>query len=321
MKRSLIVVALVAGCTKPPVARTPPVDEAALIAAVRAEKTQKIGSAEVAFTVEDPDLLVEGITWDAASGDFYVSSVHEKKILRIGKDGAAHDFIPSGHEGIGGVLGIVVDPRRRSVWAAAGTGVFEFELGSGALRQKIELEGAGHHLNDLVLDQDGRVYLSDAKAGIVYAIDPGGPLEMFVPPGHFQSPQGLAWSADRRALYVADYGKGLARVDRATRAITWLRPESFLKGLDGLVRDGDTLIATQNGVAPPRVVRIHLDGDAARTETLLRNQPGMEEPTLGVLQGGDFVFVGAAQWDSFEPPKGVKPAPPHATPIFRLHLH
>jgi sugar lactone lactonase YvrE len=316
----LVVIALVAGCAKPPAARTQPVDEAALIAAVRAEKTQKIGSAEVAFTVEDPELLVEGIAYEAASGDFYVSSVHEKKIVRIGRDGVAHDFIPSAHEGIGGVLGIAVDARRRSVWAAAGTGVFELELGSGALRQKIELD-AGHHLNDLVLDADGRVYLSDAKTGIVYSIDPGGPLEVFVPPGHFQSPQGLAWSADRRVLYVADYGKGLARVDRATRAVTWLRPESFLKGLDGLVRDGDTLIATQNGVAPPRVVRIYIDGDSARAETLLRNQPGMEEPTLGVLVDGDLVFVGAAQWDSFEPPKGSKPAPPHATPIFRLHLH
>jgi sugar lactone lactonase YvrE len=324
-----------AGCTKPAVAVAHPIDEAAILAKMRAERTRKIGTATVAFTLDDPDLLVEGLAYDAATGDFFVSSVHQRKILRVGKDGRARDFVSSGQDGLCGTLGLAIDPRRRSLWAtssclpeAAGlradergkTGVFELDLATGALKVKIELAQPGHHFNDLIIDADGRLFLADAKGGLIYTVEAGGPLEPWLPPGMLVSPQGLALTPDGKSLYVADYAKGLARIDRATRAVTWLvADDAILKTLDGLQRDADgSLIATQNGIAPPRVVRIRVDGDRARVETLLMNAPGLEEPTLGAIVGPDFVFVGAAQWDAFAPDK---PAPRHATPVYRLRLH
>ncbi len=64
---------------------------------------------EIAFTIAEKDLIPEGITYDAKSKSFFVSSIHKSKIIRIDEQGKAADFIKSGQEGIGQVLGIKVN--------------------------------------------------------------------------------------------------------------------------------------------------------------------------------------------------------------------
>ncbi|MGZ3425679.1 MAG: SMP-30/gluconolactonase/LRE family protein [Polyangia bacterium] len=311
---------------------------AAALARLEAVRTRVVGKAEVRAPRDADDLLVEGLAWDPASGDLFVSSVHRRRILRIGGDGQPRDFVPPGSGGLYGVLGMRVDPKRGLLWATssalpevAGLGTEErghttvhcFELKSGVVRAKLELYDPDHkhHFDDLVLDGDGRAFVSDGFGGAIYVIAPDGTHAAWLPPGALASPQGLAWSADGRTLFAADYGRGLAAIDRDTRAVRWLRADdAVLSGLDGLVldpRDG-ALIATQNGLAPPRVVRLRVEGDRVRSEILLMNAPKMSEPTLGAIIDDAFVFVGNAQWDSFDP-KHARRAEP--TVILRLPLH
>jgi sugar lactone lactonase YvrE len=311
---------------------------AAALGRLEAVRTRVVGRAEVRATLDADDLLVEGLAWDPSSGDLFVSSVHRRRILRIGSDGTPRDFVPPGSNGLYGVLGMRVDAKRGLLWATSSalpevdgltaeerghTTVHCFDLANGAVHAKLELYEPDHkhHFDDLVLDGDGRAYVSDGFGGAIYVIAPDGSHEIWLPPGQLASPQGLAWSADGRTLFAADYGRGLCAIDRATRAVRWLGAgDAVLSGLDGLVldpRDG-TLIATQNGLVPPRVVRLRVEGDRVRSEILLMNAPKMTEPTLGAIVDGAFVFVGNAQWDSFDP-KHAKRAEP--TVVMRLSLH
>jgi sugar lactone lactonase YvrE len=317
-------------------AATPATESRALHRPTEAERTRTIGSVTVVFTIEDAQLLAEGLAYDAATGDFFVSSVHERKIVRVSPDGAVHDFVRPGQDGLLGVLGLAIDPRRRSLWALSSgipesgelgpdekgkAAVLEFDLANGALRERIDLwqPGRPHHFNDLTLDGEGHVYISDAAAGAIHQTGPGEPLEVWLPPGVLKSPQGLAWSEDGRTLFVADYARGLARIDRLSRRVSWLRADdAVLTGMDGLVRDRDgSLIATQNGLQPPRVIRIRVEGERPRVVTLLMNAPLVTEPTLGTIVGDDFVFVANAQWDAFAPGSKMKPRAPT---IVRLRL-
>src|SRR6478735_9644045 len=68
-------------------------------------------------TIPPPDLIPEGLAVDPATGDFYLSSIFHRKIVRFGADGVPHDFIASGQDGTLGVLGIRIDPRDHTVWA------------------------------------------------------------------------------------------------------------------------------------------------------------------------------------------------------------
>ncbi|MDB4969021.1 MAG: SMP-30/gluconolactonase/LRE family protein [Myxococcales bacterium] len=309
----------------------------AALARLEAARHRVVGSAEVRFTLDADDLLVEGLAYDPSSGDFFVSSVHRRRILRLGSDGKPRDFVPPGEGGLYGVLGLRVDPVRKLLWATSSalpevaglgdgerghTAVHCFDLDSGAVHGKIELfeTGQRHHFDDLVLDGDGRAFVSDGFGGAIYAISPEGSHEVWLPAGTLASPQGLAWSADGQTLFAADYGRGLAAIDRRTRAVRWLRgDDATLSGLDGLLldaRDG-SLVATQNGVQPPRVVRLRVDGDRVRSEILLMNAPRLTEPTLGAIVDGAFVFVANAQWDAFDPKHPTAAAP---TVVMRLPL-
>ena len=80
-------------------------------------------------------------------------------------------------------------------------------------------------------------------------------------------------------------------------------PNASLLGVDGLYFVNDrTLVGTQNGTSPNRIIRIRLaPGGLAvsSVETLLANGSGMGDPTLGVVVGKRFYFNGNAQWDLF----------------------
>jgi sugar lactone lactonase YvrE len=310
---------------------------AAALARVAAVRTRAVGHAEVRATVDADDLLIEGLAVDPASGDLFLSSVHRRRILRLGADGTPRDFVPPASEGLFGVLGMRIDGARHLLWAVSSglpevdglgdaerghTTVHCFDLQTGAVRAKLELyeRDHKHHFDDLVLDKDGRAYVSDGFGGAIYAVAPDGSHEIWLGPGTLASPQGLAWSADGRTLYAADYNRGVAAIDRATRAVRWLAAaDATLVGIDGLVLDphDGALVATQNGVVPPRVVRLRVDGERVRSEILLMNAPKMTEPTLGAIVDGAFVFVANAQWDAFDPRHRAHVEP---TVVMRLTL-
>lgn len=302
-----------------------------------ADNRRPRGRARTAFTIPgEAGFLPEGLAYDPVSGAFYVGSVRKRKVLRVDSAGRVDVFVAPAFAGLWSVMGMVADPERRHLWVASAalpetegvdeaeigrSAVFQFDLDSGELVLHYHFP-PGHPprvLGDLVLASSGAVYASDARGSALYTIRPGGDfLEIFVQRGTFASPQGLAMASDEGALYVADYSKGIFRVDVNTREATRLsHPENeTLLGIDGLVRAGDALVAVQNGTNPHRILRLHLDGAGqaiTRVEVLASALPEWDEPTLGVMVGDRFYFVANSQWYRFaadeEPDEGVLQEP------------
>lgn len=297
-----------------------------------------------AFRLKEKDLVTEGIAHDPQSGDFFLSSVHKRKIVRVGRDGAARDFVREGQDGLWSVLALRVDASRKLLWATSAalreglryrkedegkSALFAFHLDTGKLARRVDApaDGKKHNLNDLALDAQGTLFVSDAMSGHLYALAPGQEtFRVLVEPGVLASPQGLALSPDGRTLFVADYSRGLARVDVASGRVQLLEPpaDTVLAGIDGLIAHGRDLIAIQNGIRPHRVVRISLDEAGARVAgvTLLdRAHPAYDEPTLGVLVGDDLHYIANSQWGSFTKEGALWPLEKLREPVvLRLHL-
>src|SRR5262249_18857271 len=141
--------------------------------AVRARRVER---SRVAFSLAERDLLTEGIAYDDSTGDFFISSVHHHKIVRVGKDGRASDFANETF----GVLALAVDAPRRLLWACTSAmpemdgftkdldgraALVALDLATAAPQRRIELAGAGrHNCNDLAIDPSGVVYVSDPLA-------------------------------------------------------------------------------------------------------------------------------------------------------------
>jgi hypothetical protein len=304
----------------------------AAVDAALAANGEPVGRAERAAVIDRPDALIEGVAVDIETDRIFLSSVAQREILLL-EPFAPNDPIvfADQDDGLWSVFGIAVDDRTRMVWAASGvvpqtpmaegetpgTALFAFDLMTGDLYNRYEIDGA-ERMADFVV-RDGMVYVADAGAPRIYVLNSiSGQLELLVEDPRFVSLQGLALT--RGALYAADYSTGIWRIDLGDQSVSLVRPgEASLIGIDGLLntRDG-RLVAVRNGAAPHQMMAIDLDRDGrevAATEVLLRAHPDMTgdtEPTLVDLADGRAWLVANAAWPLFpadgNEPESARPA-------------
>ncbi len=290
-----------------------------------AELRKPVVHSEVAFRLAEPGLLATGIAVDPRTGDTYVGSVRQRKILRRTQAGAVSDFT-HGQDGFLAGGSLAIDAPRHLLFAStsavpfmrdyrkeddgeSGIFVFDIEPGKnfGKLLRKVMLprndknDGKKHFLNALLVDGKGNVYVADSLASGIYRLRRGAQkLEVFVPATVFRAAQGLAFSADEKTMYVADFSDGVWALDVASKERRHLDgpPDVWLAGLDGLARVGNSFIAVQIGVRPARVLRLNLDEKARRISTveiLEMNHPEYDSPIHGAVDGKTFVYVANSQ--------------------------
>jgi sugar lactone lactonase YvrE len=298
----------------------------------------------VAFTLPERDLLTEGIAYDPHSRAFFVGSVRHRTIFRVDRRGRVTEFVRPGTDLPWAPLGMRVDPARGVLWVAAAavpqslgfdpadslkSGLFRFDLSTGARsgRYPVPDDGGPHALGDVTVTRTGDVYATDSRSPVIYRVRAAGDsLERFVSSPLLLSGQGLALDAAERVLYVADYARGILRVDLVTREVRLLDApgDAVALGIDGLYFDRGHLVGIQNGVVPHRVVRLRLSGAGDRIaaiEALERARPEYAEPTLGVLVDGELYYVANSQWERFREDGGIE-APDRLRPplVLRLRL-
>ncbi len=193
---------------------------------------------------------------------------------------------------------------------APGTALFAFDLMTGELMVRHEIEGAGR-ISDITV-RDGIVYVSDTGAGRVYRLEnPLAELEVIAEDPRFASLQGLVVTAG--AVYVADYPLGLWRIDPETGAARLVKaPAQSLIGIDGMAMAPDGSIhAVRNGAAPMGVLRLVLDreGNIETAEPVLSGHSAFAEhtePTTLQIADGRAFLLANAQWPLF-PEDGSEP--------------
>lgn len=314
----------------PAVARILEGEAGAALRAAAADLRSPISSSQEAFRVSERDLIPEGMAYDPVAKDFYVGSIHRRKIVRVDAAGRATDFIGEGRDGLLAVLGMKVDPAGRTLWAATegtlsmrgGTrddvgrsALVQYDLRTGRLLKKVELrpDPAPHLFNDLVLGGDGSVFLTDSEHGSVWRLRPGaGRLEPVGSPRSLEYPNGIALASDGRRLFVAHLA-GIDILDLATGHRSPLRhPGSLtLAGIDGLYRRGHDLVAVQNGLEPPRIVVFTMTPGEDRVlglRVLERGHPLFPSiPTTGAIAEDAFYYIANAQLRAFGPDDRIFP--------------
>jgi sugar lactone lactonase YvrE len=283
-----------------------------------------VSIAETAFSLSNSGLVAEDIDYDAASKSFLITSVLEKKIVRVSGAGVATDFAasPSGWP----MLAIKVDGTRKLVWATevaldgfsaapkadwGKSAVLCFDLRSGKLLHRME-GPAGAALGDMVLDAEGDPIVSDGQKGGVYRLRDG-KLQL-LNGTEFISPQTAAVLPDGKHVFVPDYLRGIAILDLETGGVKWLSQEgsrgTALNGADGLYFDHGSLFLVQNGTSPERVVRVGLDSTlrtVVSSTIIERSTPTLGDPTHGVFVGDSFYYIANSGWSEIDDHGEVKP--------------
>ena len=263
---------------------------------------------QVAFRSAEKDLILEGIAWDAASGDFFVSSIFRNKIVKIAKNNEWTDFIPSRGDGFAGGVGLHADPERRMLWACSGnvmgdrfrTGVFAFDLNTGKLVKKIFYpeSPARRFFNDLAIDKQGSVYITDTYDHSIWKwnLAMAEPVKLELR-GGIEYPNGIAISPDNQFLFVTSK-QGLKRVTLHDNAVDLMQmpPGPITStGLDGIAFYKCSILAVQNGTEKSRILRYRLAKGLDRIERIelldMENEHFAIPTTLAVAQGWLYVVA------------------------------
>lgn len=293
------------------------------VAARHAANRAPAARSRAVAVLPDSTFFPEGVDADPRTGLMYVASIRHRTIAELTPGGDyIRELLPRGGTGLGAVLGVRVDPRRGVLWATL-AGIpqmagFEASDSATHLLARLSLpEGEitgrwrlppspnGHTLGDVAVGPLGDVFVTDSRDPVLYRLAEDGDSLQAIRHPLFRSLQGVAPAPGGRIVFVADYSHGLLKVDVISGEVARLAdaPRSTSLGCDGIAWHNGSLIAVQNGVAPPRVMRFELDTAwtrIVRADALDRNSEIADEPTIGTIVNDTFVYVANSQWEKYD---------------------
>lgn len=292
---------------------------AALLAAAAALQLQPV------LTIDPKHRIIEGVASDGKT--IWVSSLVDRQILAC-TTASCRTLVtlPAGLH----PFAITWDPKRNRLWVAADcppglSFIKPCERGAllgydsaGKLKTRIASAAGAFHPGD-VSASPTNVFVSDSQSGAVYQLTAKGQsLEPVIGPGVGKSGQGSALDLDKRTLIVADYSKGIAAIDLVdgTRTLLPRAGDKPLRGIDGLVRCGNTYYGIYNGSAPGTLVSIQRE-DSQITVGQPLGDVTLPDPTQLALIGQRLLIVGDSGWATIDK-KGFTRT--QGTPIYAVDL-
>jgi sugar lactone lactonase YvrE len=228
----------------------------------------------------------EGVALDA-SGNIYVSLAYTGEIRRIAPDGA-QSTVARIHVAGGYVLGLAVAPDGVIYVAAPATpqkdlGLWRIEHGTASRVARLDPRGFP---NDVAIDVDGNVYVSDSALGAVWKVAPTGAAVIWIQdPLLMGDRTAFGFGANGLelrdgALFVTNTSKGsIVRVptqpDGTAGQAEVFFQDPVLIGADGLAFDdaGNAYVTTDG--LQNTLVKVSADGTA---QTLATAADGLDYP-------------------------------------------
>jgi hypothetical protein len=277
----------------------------------------RVSAASEAFSLQASARVPEDIDYDASQKLFFITTVLGQQILQVDMTGRSKVFGSSPDHWP--MMALKIDPRRRVLWATevaldgfasaakadwGRSAILEYDLQSGKLLHRIEGPPKAA-LGDMALDSNGNAIVSDGQGGGVYRVGRSAERIERIDGGDFISPQTPAVLPDGKHILVPDYVRGIGVLELDSKSVVWLPMEGThaLNGIDGLYAIGNSLIATQNGTSPERVIRFVVSDSKTSviSETIIeRATPTLGDPTHGVVVGDYFYYIANSGWDALD---------------------
>jgi len=220
------------------------------------------------ISVPQAALSPEGIQWDEANKRFYVSSRTKGTVGTVRDDSTYTEFGKDSR--LISTIGLNLDAGRQRLLAAVSDNGFNpsvvnaptkgklaalaiFNTSTGALSSFVDLGGLRptqmHFANDMAVDKDGNVYITDSMSPIIYKVDLQGTASVFLENAQLSGGtgfglNGIVYHPDGYLLTAKSSDGTLFKVPIANPAgFTTVTKTQSLVGADGLLLfDNSTLL-------------------------------------------------------------------------------
>lgn len=276
------------------------------------------------ITIEGIALNPEGIEYNKNDQTFLLSSLNAAPITKVNLDGTFTPF-SSGEKYPLSTAGLQIDYKQNRLLVAGfnGTELMDndpttkgtshlriYDLKTGVIKQDIDLsvlapDANAYFANDVAVDHEGNVYISDWYAGLIYKVDEDAKATVFWrnSSGIAGGPNGLDVHPDGYLLVsvitVNDKGiyseHGLVKIPlndpRAATNVTITN--SGFGGFDGMVitADGHVVGVTNNQTAPGGNMLVELSSNSDWTSAKVVNAKAITTSTTVAVTPDNQNFV------------------------------
>ncbi len=228
------------------------------------------------ISLKETSLYPEGIVYSSSKQKTFIGSYYKGKIITVDLLGNMTDFVID--NSLVAVVGMAIDETNNRLLVCnsdAGISlksdnatigqlaeVIVYDLISGAKLKTIDLSGlyqGGHFLNDLVLDNNGNVYITDSFSPVIYKIDTNNNPSVLVTNTIFEVPQGtfglngIVYHPDNYLIVGKAFGGILYKIPlNDVNNVQEITLNTSVNSLDGLLlTNNNTLILVSNYFAGP----------------------------------------------------------------------
>jgi hypothetical protein len=259
--------------------------------------------AQTVLIIDRKHRLVEGVASDGKT--IWVSSILDRQILACHATCRTLATLPPPLH----PFGLAWDWGRKILWVAAdcppgvsaikacNRGLVIGLLPTGGVRYRFALKAGTFHPGDISATQSG-VFASDSQDGLVWAVlSRRRGMHPVNRPGDGKSAQGTALMPSGTEVLVADYSRGVGRIDLRTTATTPLPRQDGkpLRGIDGLIRCGSVYYGIYNGQSPGALLLIRPAANGLTFEKPL-GKTVLPDPTQIAFDGHRLLVVADSGW-------------------------
>lgn len=254
------------------------------------------------YTLPGNTVFPEGVAFQPATGNFFVSSTGDGTIFRAHvSEPTASVFLAGGGDGRMVAVGLEVDGSR--LYAADGgpllggrCRVYVYDTGTRALLVRLATEPLNCFLNDVATTKTGDAFVTDSFRPVLWRIPANlGSIERWLDltktPFQYQdgfNANGIVATDDGTFLVVSQSNaRKLFRIDLQTRQVLQITTDEPVGG-DGLVLQGRTLYAVENN----QIVKVELSDDLTSGIVVSRtSDSSFNSPTTNAIARGRMLVV------------------------------
>lgn len=278
---------------------------------------ENVVSLQKKYTITDVGLYPEGIDYDTKNEKFVFSSLHKGAIYSMNTKGELSVFATSNKLVL--PTGVYTDEaRNRLIVANADLGISQksttvsagsiasvsiFNLTSSELIKEIDLKNftpnAGSCPNDIAVDINGNIYITDSFSPIIYKLDINYIASIFATNALFQSKpnefglNGIVYHPDGYLLVAKTDTSKLLKISLSNPAnITEVTGTTF-NAPDGIEFDkNNNLVVVENGLALGKTYTLSGKNNWTSATQISETTIGKEEfPTTAALASDGNVYV------------------------------